>query len=128
MATRRIEEVLERLSALRECPPAEALPALRTALADRVNVVVAKAAKIGAERQMKELIPDLLFAFNRLFEDPADRDPQCWGKNAIAGALRDLEYRESAPFLRGMRHVQMEPVWGRHEDTAQPLRGICVLV
>ncbi|MGO9009516.1 MAG: HEAT repeat domain-containing protein [Bryobacteraceae bacterium] len=127
MATRRIEEVLERLSALREGQPAEILPALRTSLADRVNVVVAKAAKIAAGRQLRELIPELLIAFDRLFEDPVERDPQCWGKNAIAGALRDLEYRESAPFLRGMRHVQMEPVWGKHEDTAQPLRGICLL-
>ncbi|MGB9454936.1 MAG: hypothetical protein WCB12_02770 [Bryobacteraceae bacterium] len=127
MATRRIEEVLERLSALREGPPAEAVPALRKSLADSVNVVVAKAAKIAAERQLLELIPDLLIAFDRLFQEPAERDPQCWGKNAIAGALRDLEYRESAPFLRGMRHVQMEPVWGKHEDTAQPLRGICLL-
>jgi HEAT repeats len=100
---------------------------LRKGLADRVNVVVAKAAKIAGDRQFRELVPDLLSAFDRLFEQPVERDPQCWGKNAIAGALRDLEHRESAPFRRGIRHVQMEPVWGRHEDTAQPLRGICLL-
>lgn len=127
MATRRIEEVLERLSALRGAPESQAVPALRKSLADRVNVVVAKAAQIAAERQLRGLVPDLLIAFDRLFEDPAERDPQCWGKNAIARALRDLEYRESAPFCRGFHHVQMEPVWGKREDTAQPLRGICLL-
>ena len=127
MATRRVEETLERMSALREAAPAEAIPALRKALTDRVNVVVAKAAKIAAGRQFTELIPDLLAAFDRLFEQPVERDPQCWGKNALAAALRDLEYRESAPFRRGIRYVQMEPVWGKHEDTAQSLRGICLL-
>jgi HEAT repeat protein len=127
MATRRVEEQLDRISALREALPAEALPALRKALADRVNVIVAKAAKLAAERQFRELIPDLLATFERLFENAAARDPQCWGKNAIAAALRDLEYRESAPFRRGIRHVQMEPVWGKTEDTAQPLRGVCLL-
>jgi len=127
MATRRIEDVLERLSCLREAPQAEAVPALRKSLADRVNVVVAKAAQIAAIRQLRELLPDLLIAFDRLFENPAERDPQCWGKNAIAKALRDLEHRESAPFLRGFHHIQMETVWGKHEDTAQALRGTCLL-
>ena len=127
MATRRVEDVLERLSALRDAPELQAVPALRKNLADRVNVVVAKAAQIAAERQMRELVPDLLIAFDRLFEDAAERDPQCWGKNAIAKALRDLEYRESEPFCRGFHHIQMEPVWGKHEDTAQTLRGICLL-
>jgi len=127
MPPRRIEDVLERMSALREAPPVEAVPALRRFLGDRVNVVAAKAARIAAERQMKELIPDLLAAFARLFDNPVERDPQCWGKNAIAAALRDLEHGESAPFLRGMRHIQMEPVWGKLEDTAQPLRGACLL-
>ena len=115
------------MSALRDAPAGEAVPALRKALTDRVNLVIAKSAKIAAERGFRELIPDLLTAFDRLFENGADRDPQCWGKNALAAALRDLEHRESAPFLRGARHVQMEPVWGSLQDTAQPLRGACLL-
>ncbi len=127
MATRRIEDEVARLSELRHAPEAEAVSALREGLSDRINVVVAKAAQIAAERQFRVLIPDLLSAFDRLFERAAERDPQCWGKNAIARALRDLEHRESAPFRRGIHHIQMEPVWGKHEDTAQPLRGICLL-
>jgi len=127
MAVRKVEEEIEQLSLLREAPPAEALAALRKALRDRVNLMVAKAAKIAAERRFVELIPDLLRAFDRFFEDAAKRDPQCWGKNAIAAALKDLEHGESAAFLRGARHIQMEPVWGGQEDTAQTLRGICLL-
>jgi hypothetical protein len=89
--------------------------------------VVGKAAQAVGELQLKDLVPDLLSAFDRLFENPVQRDPQCWGKNAIAKALATLDYRESPPFVRGSRHVQMEPVWGGQEDTASNLRGICVL-
>jgi HEAT repeat protein len=127
MAVRNVEAELARLTPLRDAPPAEALPALGKALGDRINLVVAKAAKIAAERRMRDLIPDLLHALDRLFEKPAERDPQCWGKNALAQALVDLDHREAAPFLRGIRHIQMEAVWGGQEDTASTLRGICVL-
>jgi hypothetical protein len=128
MAQRRIEEEVARLSRLREDGPGEATTAaVRKALADRVGLVVAKAANIAAELRIEEAIPDLLRAFDRLFEKPVERDPQCWGKNAVAKALTELDYRLSAPYLRGARHVQMEPVWGGQEDTASMLRGICVL-
>lgn len=127
MANRRVEEEIERLSRLRGAVPGEAADGLRKALGDRVGLVVAKAAKIAAELQLRELVPDLLRAFDRLFEKPVERDPQCWGKNAVAKALVDLDHRESAPYLRGARWVQMEPVWGGQEDTASSLRGICLL-
>jgi hypothetical protein len=128
MAHRRVEEEVERLSRLREDGPGPATTAaLRKALAGRVGLIAAKAAKIAAELRIVEVIPDLVAAFDRFFEKPAERDPQCWGKNAIAKALTELDYRQSAPFLRGARHVQMEPVWGGQEDTASTLRGICLL-
>jgi hypothetical protein len=94
---------------------------------DRVNLVAAKAANIAADLPAPDLLPDLLRAFDRLFDDPVKRDPQCWGKNAIARALKDLGHRESPAFLRGAAHIQMEPVWGGQEDAAGPLRGICLL-
>jgi HEAT repeat protein len=124
---RRVEEQLEALTRLREGTAEVAVPALRKALADRVNLVVAKAAKIAAERQFRVLEADLLRAFDKLFDDPVKRDPQCWGKNALAGALKDLGHAESAPFLRGLHHKQMEPVWGGEADTAENLRGTCLL-
>ena len=103
------------------------MAALRKALAGRVNLVAAKAAEIAVSLRVQELVPDLLAAFDRMFEDAAKRDPQCWGKNAIARALKELDYNVAAPFLRGAVHVQMEPVWGGQQDTAGPLRGICLL-
>lgn len=121
MAVRKVEEELAKLAASED--PA----ALRKALAGRINVLAAKAARMAAERQWHDLIPDLLAAFDRLLEKPVERDPQCWGKNAISKALVELGYRESAPFLRGVAHIQMEPVWGGQEDTASALRGTCVL-
>jgi HEAT repeat protein len=127
MANRRIEEHLEQLGRLRSATPAEAVPPLRKALTDKSNVIVAKAAKIAGDSIIRELIPDLLAAFDRHFDDPVKRDPQCWAKNAIAKALREMEYGEAAPYLRGARYVQMEPVWAGSQDTAGPLRGICLL-
>jgi len=127
MAKRDIEGEIERLSALRQAPAAEASAALRKALGDRANLVAARAARVAGELQLRELIPDLVGAFERLLEKGAERDPQCWGKNAIAKALVELDYRDSAAFLRGAGYVQMEAVWGRQEDMAQNLRGICLL-
>jgi HEAT repeat protein len=124
MANRRVEDEIERLGHL---PADSAPPVLRKALADRVGLVVAKAARVAAGLELHELLPDLLRAFDRLFERPTERDPQCWAKNAVAQALVDLGHREAAPFLRGARWVQMEPVWGGQEDTASALRGICLL-
>jgi HEAT repeat protein len=127
MAHRDIEAEVERLNLFREAALSDAVPALQKALSDRVNLVVAKAAKIAAEMRLGDLLPDLLHAFDRLFEKPVERDPQCWGKNALSKALVALAYREAAPFLRGIRHIQMEPVWGGEADTAATLRGTCAL-
>jgi hypothetical protein len=121
VANRRIEDEIERLGTVRDAA------AVRKGLHDRVGLVVAKAAKVAAEVGMNEVLPDLVAAFDRLFEKPGERDPQCWGKNAIAKSLMELEYRQSAAYLRGARHVQMEPVWGGQEDTASNLRGVCML-
>ena len=127
MAVRRVEQEIERLGALRDAPEAEAAPALAKALGDRINLIVAKAAAIAGERGLRQLVPDLLRAFGRLLEHGGQRDPQCWGKHAIARALVALEHRESAPYLRGLRHIQLETVWGGRADTAASLRGTCVL-
>ena len=124
---RRIEEEVGRISHLRHAGAAAAVPEMRKALRDRVNLVAAKAAEVAAALRAQELIPDMLRAFDRLFENPVKHDPQCWGKVAIARALKDLDHQEAAPFLRGAVHVQMEPVWGGTQDTAGPLRGICLL-
>src|SRR5260370_15753324 len=125
MANRKIEENLEQVSLLRNVPKAEAISRLRKALDDRANVVVARAAKIGAALEIQDLMPDMARAFDRLLEKPVASDPQCWGKNALAIALRDLGYACAEPFVRGLRHIQMEPIWGGRSDTAQVLRAPC---
>jgi HEAT repeat protein len=119
---------LEALSALRASPDApETLAQLRRALKDRSNFVVSKAAAMVAELRLVDLLPDLLAAFDWSLADGAKTDPKCWAKNAIARALRDMEYEDADVFLRGSRHIQMEPAFGPPVDAATTLRGICAL-
>jgi HEAT repeat protein len=89
--------------------------------------MVAEAAKLIAELHVSGLIPELLEAFDRLLEDPAKKDPKCWGKTAIVKALTEMDHTDSAPFIRGSQHIQMEPVWGGQEDAAVHLRANCFL-
>lgn len=132
MPSRKIEQQLESLSALKSSMQStgdmeQAMATLRKALKDRVNLVVAKAAALAALLGLNALIPDLSAAFELSLEKGAERDAQCWAKNALAKALKDLGHDDSAVFVRGLKHVQMEPVWGSHVDTAGTLRSICVL-
>lgn len=123
----KFEEQLAALDALRQQPRDACVEPLRKALGQRNNFLVAKGADLVREFQLRPLIPDLLTAFDRFFEDPAKTDPQCWAKNALSRALASLEHQDAAIFLRGMRHIQLEPVWGGHSDTAATLRATCAL-
>ncbi|MBB6143280.1 HEAT repeat protein [Silvibacterium bohemicum] len=127
MAKKGFEVQLEALDRLSEQPVAEWIEPLRAALRQRYNYVVAKAADLAARQRLVELTPDLLAAFDRFFEDAVKSDPQCWAKNAISRALAAFELQDAAPFLRGLRHVQLERVWGGRSDTAGTLRGTCAL-
>ena len=127
LMARKTEERIRELKRLRTTPEVDALPTLKKALQDRSNLVVAEAAKIGGQLQSGALIPELLAAFTRLFEDPVKTDPNCLGKTAIVKALAALNYEESAPFLRAVVHVQMEPVYGGQQDTAINLRASAIL-
>lgn len=124
MSKRAFDEKLAALEALRS-KPESAAPAVRKTLAGRSNFLAAKAAALAADLHLAELIPDLAAAFGR-FPDAA-ADPQCWAKHAIVKALKDLAHREPDVFLRGLRHVQMEPVYGGRSDSAATLRGACAL-
>ncbi len=73
------------------------------------------------------LVKRLEPAFARMLGDAIKRDPQCQAKTAIARCLRELEADGDEVFLAGVRHVQMEPVWGGRVDTAAELRGICAM-
>jgi hypothetical protein len=125
---KKLEERIEQLRQLRIEPVAgDAAIILKKALADRSNLIVAEAAKTTGELHLSDLTPDLLSAFDRLFIDPVKNDPKCWGKTAIVKALAQLDFSDSPPFVRGARHIQMEPVYGGKEDSAPHLRGNCYL-
>jgi HEAT repeat protein len=124
---RKFEDQLAALDALRQQPPEACTDPLRKALQHRNNFVVSKAADLVRQLQLTQLTPDLLTAFDRFFDDPIKTDPQCWAKNALSRALATFEHQDAAVFLRGMHHIQLEPVWGGSSDTAGTLRATCAL-
>ena len=118
-----MEDLLAALHAVRHADP---LPVhdLRAGLMHSTSAVAAKAAAIAGDRLATTLIPDLVAAADRLF---TKSDPQCLGKLAVVRALKALEHTDPQVFLRGLRHVQMEPSWGGVVDTAGPLRALSAL-
>jgi HEAT repeat protein len=124
---RAFEDQIAALDQLRDAPQPDRLAGLRKALGNRNNFLVAKAADLLRELNLSALTDDVLKSFDRFFENPAKTDPQCWAKNALSRSLAALEYQEPEIFLRGMRHIQMEPVWGGQSDTAGTLRATCAL-
>jgi HEAT repeat protein len=106
---------------------AEQLAALKTALADRHFLVVARAAVLGGERLLHELIPDLVSAYSRFLTDAVKRDPRCKAKSAIARSLVTLEARDIGFYQAGIGYRQLEPVWGGRADTATDLRCSCAM-
>lgn len=126
--TGKIEDRLEALRQLRRATAsADVVAHLKEAFNDRSNLVIAEAAKIAGQLRETQLVPELLAAFARLFENPVKTDAKCWGKTAIVKALTLLDHSEAAPFLRAAAHVQMEPVYGGQEDAAIHLRASAVL-
>lgn len=126
-AKRQFEEQIAALDALRDAAEQTRLDPLRKALTNRNNFITAKAADLIREFGLCELIPDLLTAFDHFFDHAEKSDPQCWAKNAISRTLAAFELQDADVFLRGMRHIQMEPVWGGRSDTAGTLRATCAL-
>lgn len=125
MGRKNFEAQLEALDRLGEQPVETWTEPLRTALRLRYNYVAAKAAEMAGRQRIADLLPDLLSAYDRFFEDPVKTDPQCWAKNALSRALAALELQDPQPFLRGLKHFQLEPVWGGRSDTAGTLRSTC---
>jgi HEAT repeat protein len=125
MARRKLEDVFAALAEVRKDPAsAQALGELRQALTGKSPHAAARAAKIAGECEVAAVVPEMLEAFARFFVEP---DPGCGAKAAVAEALYRMGHDDAAPFLRGIRHVQMEPVFGGRVDTAVDLRGACAL-
>ena len=98
---------------------------LRGLLGHTNNFLVSKAAKRIAGAGLTQLLPELLAAYARFFVDAVKSDPQCWAKTELAKALVKFECHDAEVFIRGMRHIQLEPVWGGVSDTAGALRAAC---
>jgi HEAT repeat protein len=124
---RSFDQQLAALDELKDQTPEAVVEPLRKALTQRNNYIVAKAAELAAKLRLIQLLPELLAAFDRFFIAPLKTDPQCWAKNALSRALAELGCQDVDILLRGMRHIQPEPVWGGSEDTAGTLRGTCAL-
>src|SRR5689334_25405057 len=121
----RTGQALGWLSALEsELDDAAVARELKGYLADRSNLVVAKAAKIARDRGLTQLLPDLVSAFDRLMVDPAKLDKRCAGLTEISMAIYEMDYTEPEVYRKGISHVQMEPSFGPPVDAAAALRGI----
>lgn len=114
---------------MRELPHLDegAIARLHTILQSKYSMAVAQAAKLIGERECHELMPTLVDTFDRLMVNPSRTDPNCHGKRAIADALYRMNYSSASVFLQGIRHIQLEPVWGGTVDTAAHLRGSCAM-
>ncbi len=131
--SRKLETLLAKLNQLRQnFSPGDpvsddAIATLRQGLNSRYGVAAGQAAKQIAALELVQLAPDMVKAFYRFMARPIETDPNCLGKAGIAKALYQLGCSEQGLFLDGIRHVQMEPVWGGKQDTAPKLRGLCAL-
>ncbi|NIA15554.1 MAG: hypothetical protein GWP08_15945 [Nitrospiraceae bacterium] len=123
-----VEERLARLQRLEDDPAsAEGRRDLRKALQAASRTMVASAARIVATYQLNDLAPDLEAAFDRFMTNPLRTDKGCIAKLGIVDALDRMDAGGEEVFLKGIRHVQMEPVYGGKADTASNLRGNCGL-
>lgn len=124
MSKKRLESLLSETKALRLEEPSEANIAQLRRFLTKEGLIVAEAANTAADWNAEALGPDLVAAFQRLNEDGAESDPQCYGKLAIIKALRQMAWPEPEVFMQGCQVVQLEAVWGGKEDSAAPLRAI----
>ncbi len=126
--SQKLEELLERLNQVQNDPSSdESILALSQVLKSKSAIAIARAARIIAKAEIRHFCPELEVAFHQFLAKPDVSDPACMAKKAIADALYRMEYTRETVFLKGIRHVQMEPVWGGKADTAPGLRGICAL-
>lgn len=119
------DEELTRLQAIYRAPiSGDSIDTLRGALKGSQATLAALAAEIAGLRRVADLEQDMVRAFNRFMANP---DKGCQAKTAIAEALQRLDHVGDEVYLRGIRHVQMEPVFGGKKDMADDLRASCAV-
>jgi len=104
---------------------ASARAALLAALASKHNLLVAAAAEAVADHELEGFDAALAGAYDRFLDNAVKRDALCRAKTAAVRALHHTSSGATTVFLRGIRYVQLEPVWGGSQDTAVELRGLC---
>lgn len=120
----RVDEAIDRLGKLRyEAHSAEAQEQLRAGLRDASNFVVAKAARVIGEAGVRDLVPELEAAFDRLVEAGASADKTCQGKTSIVRALMQLGAQSDDVYLKALRIFQPEKGFGPPVDTAAEMRA-----
>jgi HEAT repeat protein len=125
---KRLQEKLAKLKEIRQDPKSpEAIKELEKSLSGTSNHLAAAAARIVGEFEMDELEDCLVQAFDRFMDNPVKTDKGCVAKKAIAEALFQMRSHKEDLFLRGVRHVQLEPVYGGKEDTAAELRYVSAM-
>jgi len=126
MPSSRLEKTLADLRSIRTDPTtSDARRVLRQVLRGLSSHAVAQAAVIAAESNLEDHIPALEAAFDRFRQNGSQRDKGCHAKASIAEALYQMNHDGAELYLQGIRHIQMEPVWGGQADTATKLRGLC---
>lgn len=98
---------------------------LRKALKGANNLLAARAATVIGRRGLLDLLDILPAAFDRFMHQPARSDKGCRAKVAIVETWKALAVDQQGRFIQGLRHIQLEPVWGGSEDTADVLRVRC---
>jgi HEAT repeat protein len=121
-----VADALAKLKSLDPSSP-EATAELAKALQSKSNLVSARAATIIHDNILTAFADELVKAFDRFMAQPMKLDKGCHALTAIAKALFELNADADATFLRGIRHVQPEPIWGGSQDTAAEMRGYCAL-
>jgi HEAT repeat protein len=123
-----LEDELARLTSVAVAPRSgEQAARLSAGLRSRRSLVVARAASLIKRHQLAGFESELIAAFERFLRDPVKSDPSCNAKLALLEALDYGESIDEAPFLRAVRHVQMEPAWGPPVDTAASVRSRAIL-
>ena len=118
------EEELAALDGVAQAPRSEeARSRLDAALGSKRSLVVARAARLIKEHAVAGFERALTDAFARFLVDPVKSDPVCQAKVAAIEALDYGESGDAEPFLRAVRHVQLEG----GSDSAAPLRARAVL-
>lgn len=95
------------------------------ALGSKVNRIVAVAADIARDQELRGFEDSLLDAFERFLEDPIKRDAGCVAKTAIVEAMSATGFDDPDFYVKHMAYRQLEPGWPKADDTAVNVRGAC---